>query len=87
MFSRLQKIKAESEKPDMEHDDEEEKPQVDNENEMEQKEETVKLEEQEEDESEARPNLKPKILSKHATAALAAALNKSLTDAPFAFKK
>lgn len=32
-------------------------------------------------------NLKPKILPKTASAAFAAALNKSLTDNPFAFKK
>jgi len=68
----------------MDHDDEEEKPQVD---EMEPKEEVSKQDEPEEDETASRPSLKPKILSKNATAALAAALNKSLTDAPFAFKK
>jgi hypothetical protein len=81
----LQKIKAETEKPEMDHDHEdEEKPQVDA---IESKEETSKPDEPEEDEVAARPNLKPKILSKTATAALAVALNKSLTDAPFAFKK
>ena len=38
-------------------------------------------------EEKLKANLKPKLFSKSANAALAVALNKSLTDTPFAFKK
>lgn len=84
----MQKIKAETEKTEVDHEDDEEKPQMDQANTEEQKEDNEKSDDEEKlTDEKVKANLKPKLFSKNANAALAAALNKSLTDQPFAFKK
>lgn len=94
-YALLQKIRSEQDKNNDEGEDEDDM-QEDKERDLNVKIKNLKeeVEGSDEDEEQEMPidekiklNLKPKILTKNNTAALAAVLNKSLTDNPFAFKK
>lgn len=71
-YALLQKVKAELEKKESELEEEENKEKLDEENDEDRM--------TDEEELDAKPNFKPKILSKSSNAAIAAALTKSLTD-------
>ena len=93
-YALLQKIKAEQEKKeeDQDEDDENQDDKEDKDEENEDREMQKSTDEEDEDEDDVeeedklKANLKPKISSKSATAALAAALNNNVKD-PIALKK